>query len=37
MDFVAWGDEYIKTLPEKTGKYDPRGAGDISDYGSVFN
>ena len=37
MDFIEWGDEYIKTLPEKTGKYDPRGAGDIASYGSVFN
>jgi len=37
IDFVDWGDEYIKTLPDKTGKYDPRGAGDIASYGSVFN
>ncbi len=37
MDFIEWGDEYIKTLPDKTGKYDPRGAGDIASYGSVFN
>ncbi len=37
IDFVEWGDEYITTLPDKTGKYDPRGAGDIASYGSVFN
>ena len=31
MDFVAWGDEYLSTLSHKTGKEDPRGAGDIND------
>ena len=37
IDFVKWGDEYLMTLPDKTDKYDPRGAGDIASYGSVFN
>tara|TARA_Y100000310_G_scaffold303667_1_gene342198 strand:- start:318 stop:929 length:612 start_codon:yes stop_codon:yes gene_type:complete len=37
IDFVEWGDEHLITLPDKTGKYDPRGAGDIASYGSVFN
>tara|TARA_Y100000034_G_C6887985_1_gene407987 strand:- start:720 stop:2342 length:1623 start_codon:yes stop_codon:yes gene_type:complete len=30
MEFVAWGDEYLSTLSDKTGKKDPRGAGDIN-------
>ncbi len=34
---VDVGEETCFMSTDKTGKYDPRGAGDIASYGSVFN